>query len=96
MYAREAQQVRDTCFSSHQAIERVQSIRESFQLARPYSASVLAYGEVFTYAEGHLCYVNGPYVRVVNVRSKPGRPALSPDESQIPSISYSEVVCLQD
>jgi hypothetical protein len=116
MYAREAQQVRhstDTCFSSHQAIERVQSIRESFSLARPYSASVLAYGEVFTYAEGYLCYVNGPHVRVVNIRStskveevvdvlainqklagpsKPGRPALSANETRITSISYSEGV----
>jgi hypothetical protein len=72
MHAQEAQQVRNStnaCFSSRQAIERVQSVREAFSHAEPYSASVLAYGEAFTYAEGYLCYVNGPQVRVVNIHS---------------------------
>ncbi len=52
--------------SSRDAIERVYRIRESVASARPFSASLLAYGERFTYSEGVLCYVTGPLVRVLD------------------------------
>lgn len=53
--------------SSREAIERVYSIRESVASARPFSASLLAYGEIFTYSEGVLCYVTRPLVRVLDI-----------------------------
>ncbi|ERF76967.1 hypothetical protein EPUS_02679 [Endocarpon pusillum Z07020] len=37
--------------------------------ARPYSVSLLAYGEAFFYSEGVLCYVDGPLVRVIDIYS---------------------------
>lgn len=72
LYAREAQEAGDSsdaCSSSREALERVYTVRQSIASARPYSASLLAYGESYVYAEGVLCYVNGSYVRVLNVHS---------------------------
>ncbi|KAF7509371.1 hypothetical protein GJ744_008094 [Endocarpon pusillum] len=69
LYTREGQIVHDRegYYSSRQAIERVHSVRQSLGSARPYSVSVLAYGEAFIYSEGVLCYVDGPLVRIIDI-----------------------------
>jgi hypothetical protein len=70
LYTKEGRKVHDSpvgCVSSRQALERVQSIRQSVACAKPYSAALLAYGEVFAYSEGVLSYVDGQLVRVVDI-----------------------------
>ena len=42
-------------------------MRQSLGSARPYSVSLLAYGEAFIYSEGFLCYVDGSLVRIINI-----------------------------
>ena len=55
--------------SSSQAIGLVHNVRESVAFAKPYSVSLLAYGETFVYSGGVLCYLDGPLIRVVDVHS---------------------------
>lgn len=44
-------------------------MRQSVASAKPYSASLLAYGDHLAYCEGVLCYVDGPLVRSLNIHS---------------------------
>ncbi len=101
-------------------MERVHSVRQSVASGRPYSASVLAYGESFVYSEGVLCYVDGSWVRALNIHgaskteevidvlalhqrlaprseSEPFL-SLSPNETRVTSLSYSEgvLVCVYE
>lgn len=44
-------------------------VKESFATARPYSASVLGYGNSFLYAGGSLCYICNDEIRALDIRS---------------------------
>lgn len=71
-YTREGRKILEDShgsLSSRQAIERVYNVRQSLATAEPYSASLLAYGEVFGYSQGVLYYVHGPFVRLLDIHS---------------------------
>ena len=50
------------------AIERLFLSREALRTARPYSASIIAYGTDFTYQEGVLCYHSNGQIRLLDIR----------------------------
>lgn len=55
--------------STSQAIGRVHDVRESIACANPYSVALLAHGERFVYSGGVLCYLDGPLIRVLDIRA---------------------------
>jgi hypothetical protein len=71
-YTREGLKISDAAnpnLCSRQALERVYDVQESVAFARPYSVSLLAYGETFVYSEGVLCCVDGPLVRILDIHN---------------------------
>jgi hypothetical protein len=91
-------------------MERIHNVRQAIASAKPYSVSLLAYGEAFVYSEGVLCYVDGSAIRILDIYSASKteqildvlainqmlaprlEPSLflSPNETRITSLSYSE------